>query len=128
MEEAFIFIDPHFSHSNNPTMQDNEEAWASTFPQGLKYGDGKWGAVIKLGGLSPIHLVLPVNDQDELIEATVRIKLTDKAKDTYVKFLGGSTENSVCHVKLFYSLVSKLEIAEQYKTKTETYKETLSRS
>ena len=76
-------------------MQDNEEAWASTFPQGLKYGDGKWGAVIKIDGLSPICLVLSVNNQDRLSETTVTIKFTDKAKDMYVKLLGGGTESTI---------------------------------
>ena len=104
-------------------MQGNEEAWASTFPQGLKYGDAKNGAVMKLGGLPPIWLVPPVNNQDKLLEATVTIKLTDKAKDTYVRFLGGSTEAAVCHVKLFYSLVKKLELVSQYEAKTTNLKD-----
>ena len=82
-------------------MQGNEEAWASTFPQGLKYGDAKNGAVMKLGGLPPIWLVPQAHDPDELLEATVTIKLTDKAKDTYVKLTGGSAEAAVCHMKLF---------------------------
>ena len=43
-------------------------------------------------------------------EATVTIELTDKAKDAYAKFLDSSAEPAVCQVKLFYSLVSKLEI------------------
>ncbi len=77
-------------------MQDNEEAWANTFPQGLKYGDAKCGAVMKLGGLPPIWLVPQLHDQDKMLEATVTIKLTDKAKDTYAKFTDGSVETAVC--------------------------------
>ena len=45
-----------------------------------------------------------------MLEATVTIKLTDKAKDTYVKFTGGTPEAAVHHVKLFYSLVEKMEL------------------
>ena len=72
-------------------MQGNKEAWASTFPVGLKYGDTERGPVHKLGGIPPIRLVPPVHEGDES-EATVTIKLTDKAKDTYIKFTGGSPE------------------------------------
>ncbi len=56
---------------------------------------------MKLGGILSIWLVPQVHDQDELLETTVTIKLTDKAKDTYVKFTGGSAEAAVCHLKLF---------------------------
>ena len=55
-------------------MQGNEEAWASTFPQGLKYGDPKQGAVNKLGGIPPIWLVPQVHEADDTSEATVTIK------------------------------------------------------
>ncbi len=51
------------------------------------------------------------------------IKLSDKVKDTYVKFLDGSTEADVCHVKLFYSLVDKLELVRQYDAKAKTVKD-----
>ena len=80
-------------------MQGNEEAWASTFPVGLKYGDTERGPVHKLGGIPPIRLVPSVHESDES-EATVTIKLTDKAKDTYVKFSGGTPEQGVRHVCL----------------------------
>ena len=53
-------------------MQGNEEAWASTFPVGLKYADTKRGPVQKLGGIPPIRLVPPVHEADES-EATVTI-------------------------------------------------------
>ena len=102
-------------------MQGNEEAWASTFPVGLKYGDTERGPVHKLGGIPPIRLVPPVHEADES-EATVTIKLTNKAKDTYIKFTGGNPETAVRHVKLFYSLVDKLELKLQYETKQETLK------
>ena len=73
--------------------------------------------------LTFIWLVPPVNDQDDFLEATVTIKLTDKAKETYVQFLGGSTETTVRHVKLFYSLVKKLELVIQYDAKTKIVKD-----
>ena len=85
-------------------MQGNVEAWASTFPVGLKYGDTKRGPVHKLGGIPPIRLVPPVHKADES-EATVTIKLTNKAKDTYSMFTDGNPEAAVRHVKLFYSLI-----------------------
>ena len=78
---------------------------------------------MKLGGIPPIWLVPQVHDPVEMAEATVTIKLTDKAKDTCVKFLGGSAEHAVRNVKLFYSQVSKLEIVKQYKIKTKTHKD-----
>jgi organic radical activating enzyme len=102
-------------------MQGNEEAWASTFPVGLKYGDTERGPVHKLGGIPPIRLVPPVHEADES-EATVTIKLTNKAKDTYIKFTGGNPEAAVRHVKLFYSLVDKMELRLQYETKQEALK------
>ena len=49
--------------------------------------------------------------------------MTDKAKDTYIKFLGGSTEATVWCVKLSYSLVKKLELVTQYGAKTKTNKD-----
>ena len=51
-------------------------------------------------------------------KATVTIKFIDKAKDTYVKFTGGSPEQGVfvCHVKLFYSIASKMDLEESHKT------------
>ena len=82
-------------------MQGHKEAWASTFPQGLKYGDAEQGAVNKLGGIPPIRSVPQVHKADSTSKATVTIKLTDKAKDTYVKFTDGTPEAAVCHVKLF---------------------------
>ena len=102
-------------------MQGHEETCASTFPQGLKYGDTEQGPVHKLGGIPPIWLVPPVHEADES-EATVTIKLTNKAKDTYIKFTGGNPEAAVRHVKLFYSLVDKMELRLQYKTKQEALK------
>ena len=102
-------------------MQGNEEAWASTFPLGLKYGDTERGPVHKLGGITPIRLVPPGHEADES-EATVTIKLTDKAKYTYTKFTGGNPEAAVRHVKLFYSLIEKMEFRLQYETKQETLK------
>ena len=102
-------------------MQGNEVAWGSTFPLGLKYGDTEQGPVHKLGRIPPIWLVPLVHEADES-EAMVIIKLTDKAKDTYTKFTGGNPEAAVCHVKLFYSLVDKMELRLQYKTKQETLK------
>ena len=75
-------------------MQGHEEAWVSTFPQGLKYGDAKRGPVNKLGRIPPIWLVLQVHEVDDTSEATVTIKLTNKAKDTYVKFTGWNPSSS----------------------------------
>ena len=88
---------------------------------GLKYGDTERGPVHKLGGIPPIRLVPPVHKSDES-DATVTIKLTNKAKDTYTKFASGNPETVVRHVKLFYSLVDKLELRLQYETKQETLK------
>ena len=88
---------------------------------GLKYGDTERGPVQKLGGIPPIRLVPPVHKADES-EATVTIKLTDKAKDTYIKFTGGNPEAAVRHVQLFYSLVDKLELKLQYDAKQELLK------
>jgi hypothetical protein len=88
---------------------------------GLKYSDTKRGPVHKLGGIPPIRLVPSVHEVDES-EATVTIKLTNKAKDTYVKFSGGTPEQAVRHVKLFYSLVDKLELKQQYDAKQEQIK------
>ena len=48
--------------------------------------------------------------------------MTNKAKDTYVKFTGGNLEAAVRHVKLFYSLVDKMELKSQFEAKQETLK------
>ena len=57
------------------------------------------------------------NTEDASFEkATVTIKFTDKAKDTYVKFTGSSPEQAVRHVKLFYSISSKMDLQESHKT------------
>ena len=48
--------------------------------------------------------------------------MTNKAKDTYIKFTGGNPEAAVRHVKLFYSLVNKMELRLQFETKQETLK------
>ena len=58
-----------------------------------------------------------------MLEATVTIKLTDKAKGTYLKFAGGSAEAAVPHVALFYSLVEKMELVSQFKSKVTTLKD-----
>ena len=55
-------------------------------------------------------------DEASFEKATVTIKFTNKAKDTYVKFIGGSPEQAVRHVKLFYSIASKMELEESHKT------------
>jgi len=96
----------------------NTEAWTSTFPSGMKLHDGERGSVTKLGGIPPIRLI-PVCDNTEeasFEKATVTIKFADKAKDAYVKFTGGSPEQAVCHVKLFYSIASKMDLEESYQT------------
>ena len=103
-------------------MQGSKKAWASTFPQGLKYVDAKRGPVNKLGRISPIRLVPQVHEADGTPEATVTIKLTDKAKDMHVKFTAGTPEAAVCHVKLFYSLVDKMELKSQFEAKQEILK------
>jgi len=55
-------------------------------------------------------LVLIVDVIEEADKAMVTIKLTDKAKYTYTKFTGGSPEQAVRRVYLFYGVVSKLEL------------------
>ncbi len=77
---------------------------------------------MKLGGIAPIWLVPQVDEADKMSKATVTIKLTEKAKDTYVKFTGGTPEAAVHHMKLFYSLVDKMELVSQFETKTNTLK------
>ena len=84
----------------------------------MKFHDGERGSVAKLGGIPYIRLI-PVYENTEDVsfeKATVTIKFTDKAKDTYVKFTGGSPEQAVCHVKLFYSIASKMDLKESHKT------------
>ena len=84
----------------------------------MKFHVGKRGSVANLGGIPPIRLI-PVceNTEDASLEkATVTIKFTDKAKYTYIKFTGGSPEQAVHHVKLFYSIASKMDLEESYKT------------
>ena len=85
----------------------------------MKFHDGECGSVAKLGGIPPIRLI-PVCEKDNAEEAsfekaTVTIKFTDKAKYTYVKFTGGSPEQAVRHVKLFYSIASKMDLEESHK-------------
>ena len=67
-------------------------------------------------------MVPQVHKADDTSEATVTIKLTNEAKGTYVKFTGGTPEAAVCHVKLFYSLVDKMELKSQFEAKQETLK------
>ena len=64
-------------------MQGQKEAWASTSPQGLKYVDAKRGPVNKLDRVSPFRLVPQVHEADDMSDATVTIKLTNKAKDLF---------------------------------------------
>ena len=87
------------------------EAWTSTYPSGMKFHDGEHGSVAKLGGIPPIRLIhVSENTEEASFEkATVTIKFANKAKDTCVKFTGGSPEQAVCHVKLFYSITSKMD-------------------
>ena len=40
-------------------------------------------------------------------------------KDTYVKFTGGSPEQAVRHVKLFYSIASTMDLEKSHKTFSE---------
>ena len=96
----------------------NTEAWTSTFPSGMKFHDGERGSVAKLGGIPPIRLIPVCENTEEASfeKATVTIKFTDKAKDTYTKFTGGSPEQAVRHVKLFYSIASKMDLKESHKT------------
>ena len=96
----------------------NTEAWTSTFPSGMKFHDGERGSVAKLGGIPLIRLIPVCENTEEASfeKATVTIKFTDKAKDTYVKFTGGSPEQAIRHVKLFYSIASKMDLQESHKT------------
>ena len=48
--------------------------------------------------------------------------MTNNAKDTYIKFTDGTPEAAVRHVKLFYSLVDKMERKPQFEAKQETLK------
>ena len=98
----------------------NTEAWTGTFPSVMKCHDGERGSVAKLGGISPIQLFsLCEKDNTEeasFEKATMPIKFTDKAKDMYAKFTGGSPEQAVCHLQLFYSIASKMDLEESHKT------------
>ena len=49
------------------------------------------------------------------------IKIGDKARDTYNKFNGGTSELALCHVKTFWNLVEKIEC----KAKCTAYKKML---
>jgi len=65
------------------------------------------------------------NTEEAPEKATVTVKFTDKAKDTYVKFTGGSSEQAVCHMKLYYSLVSKMELEDNHETLVKSIKDNI---
>ena len=84
----------------------------------IKFHDVEHGCVDKLGGI-PTILLIPVceiTEQTSSEQATMTIKFTIKEKYMYVKFTGGSPEQAVCHVKLFYSIASKMDLEESHKT------------
>ena len=64
----------------------------------------------KLGGTPSIKLIMMVNQIEKPSEASVTIKLVNKAKYTYIKFTGSSLEQAVPCVKLFHYLPLKLEL------------------
>jgi len=61
-------------------------------------------------------LICENTEEASIEKATVTIKFTDKAKDTYIKFTGDSPDQTVRHVKLYYGLASKMELEESYET------------
>ena len=103
----------------------NTKAWAITFLLGMKSHDREKGTVATLGGNPLIHMIPVSKNTEEAPEkATMTIKFTDKAKDTYVKFTSGTPEQAVHNVKLYYSLVLNMELEDNHETLVKLIKDT----
>ena len=94
-------------------MSHDEEVWTSKFPAAMKYHEAERGVVAKLGGIPPIRLI-PTVDEDKESQPSVTIKLAEKAKETYMKFDGGTPEKAIRHIMTFHNLAVKLECRENY--------------
>ena len=83
----------------------------------MKFHDEERGTVAKLGS-NPLIRMTPVikNTEEASEKATVTITFTDKAKATYVKFTWGSLKQTVDHVKLYHSLISKMDLEDNPET------------
>ena len=98
--------------------------WTDVVPSTMKREACERYPVYKLGGAPPLRFVPEVSEKHDGEEkATVTLKVSEVAKDTYQKFLGGTAEEAVRHVKRFYALEVKLGYRKTHRELRHTRKE-----
>ena len=83
--------------------------WTDVIPPGIKRDACERYPVNRLGGAPPLRFIAEVTEElDDSKVATVTLKFSDVAKDTYPKFAGGTAEEAVRHVKRVGAIEAKL--------------------
>ena len=83
--------------------------WTDVIPPGIKRDACERYPVNRLGGAPPLRFVAEVTENAEDTKvATVTLKFSEVAKDTYPKFAGGTAEEAVRHVKRVRAIELKL--------------------
>ena len=76
--------------------------WTSHIPASCELGWLERGSIDQLGGMPPVRIV-PVQTKKGT-QSTVSLKITGGVKMEITKFSGGSCEEALRHVQLFWSL------------------------
>ena len=98
--------------------------WTTHLPDGAKLADYERGQVERLGGPPPIRIVPKTpSEQESKTRPTVSIKFTDTYKDTVMKFVGGTAEAAIKHIRAFWTVEEKLGYSALYKQKHSEYRE-----
>lgn len=98
--------------------------WAENIPATAKLEHYERARVERLGGDPPIRVVpqLRVPEETE-VRVVVKIKLTDTVTEAISKFAGGTAEDAVRHVRLFWDVEQKLGFRASFKSFRKMWKQ-----
>ena len=82
--------------------------WTTHIPAACKVQWLEQGSVDQMGGPPPIRII-PVQTSKSKAKSSVSIKITNGVKQEITKFAGGSCEEALRHVQLFFNLEKKLQ-------------------
>ena len=87
-------------------------AWVNHIPDNIQLSQLERGQVDRLGGAPPVRIIPECKSKTEVESSktdTVTIKLNGEAKQTFARFNGGTAEEALRHVRVFWSVEAKKE-------------------
>ena len=86
--------------------------WVNHIPDNIQLSQLERGQVDRLGGAPPVRIIPERKSKTDVESSktdTVTIKLNGKAKQTFACFSGGTAEEALRHVRVFWSVEAKKE-------------------